>query len=308
MIALRAALCSYVAMRRGFGYKFDHQEQRLTDFVRFMETRHADLITRKLAMEWATQPQGKHATWTLRLTDVRGFARHLQSAEPRTQVPPTGILPRLSRAKPYLYTEKDIAALLGAALQLSPANGLRPWTYHCLFGLLAVSGLRIGEALGLRSEDVDLEQGVLTIRGTKFGKTRLVPVHPSTRRVLAQYACRRDRLLRPSRSPYFLVAERGGKLMPQYVYPVFLSLSRQIGLRGPRDHVGPRLHDFRHRFATETLLRWHRHGGDVDLLLPTLSTYLGHSCVRDTYWYLSACPQLMGHAVRRLEKRWGRPS
>ena len=307
MNVLASALRSYVAMRRGFGYKFHHQEERLTDFVRFMRTRDAAFITRKLALEWATQPQGRHSTWTLRLTDVRGFARYLQSVDPRTEVPPTGMLPGLSRAKPYLYTKQEVRALLEATLALTPTDGLRPWTYHCLFGLLAVSGLRLGEALALRSEDVDLKEGVLTIRATKFGKTRLVPIHPSSLRVLVHYADRRDRLLCPPRSPYFLVAERGGKLLPQYVYRVFLRLSRQIGLRDPQAPVGPRLHDFRHRFAVETLVRWYRHGRNVDLLLPVLSTYMGHSCVRDTYWYLSACPELMGHAVQKLEDSWGRP-
>jgi len=291
-------------MRRGLGYKFQHQERRLTDFVAFMEERGASVITHKFALEWATLPLDRHSSWALRLTDVRCFARHLSSVEPRTEVPPVGIFPALRRAKPYLYTDSEVCGLLAAALALPPTDGLRRWTYHCLFGLLAVTGLRISEALGIQREDVDLEQGILTIRKTKFGKSRLVPLHPTTRNVLLGYATRRDEHLGPRCGPNFFVAERGGRLLLQYVHRVFWKLSRQIGLRDPKDHTGPRLHDFRHRFAVQTLLHWYRSGQDVELRLPALSTYLGHSCVRDTYWYLSACPELMEHAARRLETRW----
>ena len=247
---------------------------------------------------------GRHASWALRLTDVRGFARHLHGLEPRTEIPPTGIIVYRGRTRPYLYTQEEIQTLLEAALALPPVHGLRRWTYHCLFGLLAVTGLRISEALALRREDADLETGILTILDTKFGKSRLVPLHRSTQQVLLNYARRRDAHLVVPRSPYFLVAERGGRLLPQYVYRVFWRLSRQTGLRGASAHSGPRLHDFRHCFAVATLLDWYRSGQSVDTLMPVLSTYLGHSCIRDTYWYLSACPELMDHAARRLEKRW----
>ena len=302
---LRSALRAYVTMRRALGFKFCHQEQRLTSFLSFMEERGATIITNKLALEWAMQPTDRRPTWALRLTDVRGFARHVCSVDARTEVLPVGMVPGPSRAKPYIYTEAEIVKLLAAALELPPTDGLRRWTYYCLLGLLAVTGLRIGEALRLSRDDVNLKEGILNVCGSKFGKSRLVPVHPSTRCILGRYAKRRDAHLSPPRSPYFFVAERGGRLLPQYVYRVFWRLSRQTGLRAPKAHTGPRLHDFRHRFAVETLLVWYRSGQSVELLLPVLSTYLGHTCVRDTYWYLSACPELMQHAARRLEKRWG---
>ena len=305
MSSLRSALEQYVTMRRGLGFKFQQQQKRLTGFVTFMEDRGAAVITSKLAVEWALQPPDRRPSQALRLIDVRGFARHLRSTESRTEVPPAGLVPGPSRAKPYLYTETELRELLTAALALPPADGLRRWTYHGLFGLLAVTGLRISEALALQRDDVDLREGILTIRGTKFGKSRLVPLHPSTQRILMRYAKLRDAHLDPPRSPYFFVAERGGQLLLQYVHRVFWRLSRQIGLRSPSDHTGPRLHDFRHRFAVQTLLAWYRTGQDVEILLPVLSTYLGHTCVRDTYWYLSACPELMGQAARRLEKHWG---
>jgi integrase len=193
---------------------------------------------------------------------------------------------------------------LAAALALPPAKGLRRRTYHHLFGLIAVTGLRLSEATGLQRSDVDLKEGVLTVRQTKFGKSRLLPLHPTTCAALHRYAERRDRHLGSRCSPNFFVTERGCPLVKQYVHPVFLRLSREIGLRRPGDSTGPRVHDLRHTFAVRTLVGWYRKGANVEEKLPALSTYLGHTCVRDTYWYLSACPDLMQEAARRLDRRW----
>ncbi len=167
-----------------------------------------------------------------------------------------------------------------------------------------MTGLRISEALALRRDDVDLNAGILVIRETKFGKSRLVPIHQTTRTSLIRYAQQRDSRISPARSHYFFVAEQGGKLLHQHVNQAFLKLSRQTGLRGPDDRSGPRIHDFRHSFAVRTLLNGYRKGFDIELLLPVLSTYLGHAYVRDTYWYLSECPELMRHAANKLEQRW----
>jgi integrase len=304
MTDLHSALERYLSMRKGLGYKYQHQTRRLADFVTFMERRKATTITTKLAMEWATLPPDRHASWALRLTDVRGFARHVANIDPKTQVPPVGMLPGLKRAKPYVYSDAEIDALLAAALSLPPAEGLRRWTYHYLFGLIAVTGMRLSEAIGLQRGDVDLEAGVLTVRLTKFGKSRLVPLHSTTCAALRNYAERRDAQLASRCGPHFFVAERGGPLLHQYVHRVFWRLSREIGLRRPGDRTGPRVHDLRHRFAIRTLLGWYREGIDVEKKLPALSTYLGHTCVRDTYWYLSACPELMQEAAQRLDRRW----
>ena len=308
MNALRTALREYLTLRRDMGYKFQNEEKRLGKFVTFIEEHHAPTITYKLAIEWATQPADRHATWTLRLTDIRGFARYLQSIGVKAEIPPTEVLPGLTRSKPYIYTDSEIHRLLAAALALPPRDALRRWTYYNLLGLLAVTGLRISEALSLCCDDVDLEGGILTIRSTKFGKSRLVPLHPTTVCSLAKYAKQRDAHVPHPRSPFFFVAELGGRLLLQYVYRVFWRLSRETGLRRPADHTGPRLHDFRHRFAVQTLLSWYRSGQKIEVLLPVLSTYLGHTCIRDTYWYLSACPELMEHAARRLESRRGAAS
>lgn len=306
MNALQRSLEDYVALRRSLGCKFREQERVLNQFVSFMSERRADCITTSLAIEWATLPaHAKPSHWARQLSYVRGFARHLQAEHPDTEVPPTQLIQaRLGRARPYFYSQEEIEQLMAGAKALSSGNGLPGLSYACLFGLLTVTGLRIGEALALTRDDVDLGSGVLTIRGAKFGKSRLVPLHPSTRRMLRRYAQQRDAWIGAPRSPYFLVAKEGGRLWGPTVRVAFYALSRQIGLRGPRDRHGPRLHDFRHRFAVETLLRWYRDGYNVDTHLPTLSTYLGHCSVQNTYWYLSACPELMAAAARRVEKRW----
>jgi len=219
-------------------------------------------------------------------------------------VPPVGMLPGWKRAKPYVYSDREINELLTAALALPPEDGLHRWTYHTLFGLIAATGMRISEAIGLERDDVDLDAGVLTVRLTKFGKSRLVPLHATTCEALRRYADRRDTHLGSRCGSTFFVTKQGSRLLRQYVYRVFWRLSRKIGLRRPGDRTGPRVHDFRHRFAIRTLLGWYREGKNVESQLPVLSTYLGHTCVRDTYWYLSACPELMEEAARRLDRRW----
>ena len=303
MSPLRDTVDRYIRMRRGFGYKLKSEERWLIDLVAFMEGQGTTLITNKLALDWTTRAAGP-ASWLNRLSAVRGFARHLSWAEPRTQIPPWGILRQPQRRAPYIYTEQEIGRLLEALLALPPATHLRRWTYYSLIGLLTVTGLRISEAIKLKRRDVDLEAGVLTIRKTKFGKSRLVPIHPTTVSALADYAHRRD--ARPCRciGEYVVTCEHGGRLYVQNIELVFLRLLRETGLRHRDASLGPRIHDLRHRFAVNTLLRWYQAGEDVERLLPVLSTWLGHIKTRDTYWYLSACPELMEHAANRLEARW----
>lgn len=294
-------------MRRSLGFKLREAGRGLADFVTFMERHRASCITRQLALTWAKEPStAQPAYWARRLSFVRGFARYRSATDPRTQIPPQGMLPyRPKRARPYLYTDDEIRSLLRAALKLPHSGGLRPWTYHCLLGLLSVSGLRLGEACNLELQDVDLEAAVLTIRGAKFGKSRLVPLHPSARSVLAEYIARRERhwAARPV-SSYVFVSNRGNRLDSGEIHRTFYALSRLIGLRGPSDSHGPRLHDLRHRFAVKTLLQWYRSGEDAEQRLPILSAYLGHVHASDTFWYLSAWPELMQEAMLRLERRW----
>ena len=211
---------------------------------------------------------------------------------------------RPQRAQPYFYSENEIQALWKAARSRPSIDPLRPWTYHCLFGLLAVTGLRLGEALNLQTGDMDWAEGILTIRGAKFGKSRLVPLHISTCKILVGYAKRRNERFGARAEGHFLVNKNGNRLDKGEVHRAFYILSRPIGLRGADASRSPRLHDFRHRFAVQTLLRWYRNGEDPERRLPILSTYLGHAHVTDTYWYLTGTPEPLGAAAKRLEKRW----
>ena len=306
MNTLRRAAQEYLAMRRSLGFKLFRVAPRLLDFVTFMEQQHASYITVPLALAWAKRPaDAQPATWAQHLSYVRIFARFRRATDPRTQIPPNELLPfRPKRARPYLYSDREIRDLLRAALKL-PRRGLRPWTFYCLLGLLSVSGLRIGEVQNLQLQDVDLKARVLTIRGAKFGKDRLVPLHPSTCQVLARYIVRRQRRWgKRAVSTYLFLSTFGNRLDGGDIRRTFYTLSRSIGLRGPCDRRGPRLHDMRHRFASRTLLRWYRAGEDPERRLPALSTYLGHAHWSDTYWYLSALPELMREAMSRLERRW----
>jgi len=302
MNKLKKAVRNYINLRRSLGYKMREALPLLMDFVSFLNEHDADHISIPLALEWARQnPNAQPAHWAQRLTNVRCFARYWSATDPRTEIPPWNLLPHPpKRAHLHLYTNDEIRQLLQSARAL---GGLRGQTYCCLFGLLAVTGLRISEAMNLRSDEVDLRQGIVLVTGAKFGKTRLVPLHPSTVKVLASYVRQRDRAFNRD-LPRFFISTRGCRMEIGKVHRTFYKLSRQIGLRGPQASHGPRLHDFRHRFAVETLLEWYRSGNDVERRLPVLSTYLGHVDVRDTYWYLTVCPELMGLAVKRLERHW----
>jgi integrase/recombinase XerD len=315
MNTLRQSVREYLQMRRQLGFKLTEAGIYLPDFVRFMEQHRASYITQALALAWAKQPSHTQpANWARRLSIVRGLARYCSASDPRTQIPADGLLPfKPQRAKPYLYSDSEIKQLLRATLNrpLSKycsdrrACALLPRVYHCLFGLLSVSGLRLGEARNLELQDVDLKAGVLTIRAAKFGRDRLVPLHATTCKVLADYIAGRQRHWagRPV-SSYLFVSSLGHRLDAGQIHRAFYAVSRQTGLRGPYDSHGPRLHDLRHLFASKALWRWHRSGEDPQRRLPLLSAFLGHIHWSDTFWYLSAMPELMHEAMTRLERHW----
>jgi integrase/recombinase XerD len=307
MSTLRQAAEQYLQFRRDLGYKLRETGRRLEDFVAFAEREGASHVTTDLALRWAQQPAGvQPATWASRLRIVRRFALWLNAADRRTEVPPPGLLPgRYLRKRPYIYSDAEIRDLIRAAGQLASAAGLKGRTYATLFGLLAVTGMRVSEVVALDREDVDLDEGILRIRRTKFGKSRLVAVHDSTRQVLAEYARERDRIVRRPAAPAFFLSEGGDRVTACAARFNFAKVSREVGLRAPtagRHGRGPRLHDMRHRFAVCTLLRWYRAGLDVEREIPKLATYLGHVHVNETYWYLEAVPELLELAARRLER------
>jgi integrase len=308
MSKLRQALDDYLALRRSLGYKLERAGRLLADFVGYLETAGADTITIDGALSWATQPSDADSSWwARRLSVVRGFARHLHAIDPIHEVPPAALLPgRKSRATPYLYANSDIIALMAAARGLRSA--LRAATFETLVGLLAVTGLRIGEALRLDRGDVDLEGGILQIRDTKFGKSREVPLHTSTAEALAAYARRRDRLCPRPVAPAFFVSTAGTRLLYCNVHVTWLKLVRRAGLKPRSTSCRPRPHDLRHSFAVRTLLRWYQDGVDVQARVPTLSTYLGHIHPASTYWYLSGAPELLHLVAARLDAEGGGPT
>jgi len=308
MSELREALEEYLALRHSLGFELRLPTRALRNFVTFVEDEGASRITTDLALDWAKQPvQAQPSTWSWRLGMVRRFAVWLSAEDPCTEVPPEGLLPhRYRRKPPYNYSDDEIERLIQAASELPSPRGLRALTYSTLFGLLAVTGMRVSEAVNLDQPDVNLEEGFLSIRRAKFGKSRLVPVHTSTVDALEGYAKARDRIFPAPAAGAVFVSERGTRITDCNARYTFAKLSRQIGLRPPaqgqRHGRGPRLHDMRHRFAVRTLIHWYRAGLDVECEIPKLATYLGHVHVNDTYWYLEAVPELLLLATERLEQ------
>jgi integrase/recombinase XerD len=301
MSTMRQAAEDYVALRRAMGFKLDKPGRLVLQFADHLDRLGTRQLTIDTALAWARQPtHADPSWWAYRLSAVRGFAAYLHPRLPGTQVPPADLFPlRTKRATPYLYSAEDIAALMTAARRLH--TPLVAVTYETLIGLLAVTGLRIGESLNLDRADIDLTAGMLTVVNGKFGKSRQVPLHPTTIERLRFYAGRRDELVPTPRATTFFLSTAGTRLSDCRVESTFRSLVRATGLQPRSARCRPRLHDLRHSFAVNTVLDWYRDGGDVQARMPLLSTYLGHVDPSATYWYLSAAPELMALACARLE-------
>jgi integrase len=301
MNALRSALDDYLVLRRSMGFKLDRAGRLLAQFVAHCEAVGSETLTTQLALSWATLPAGGSQSWYAgRLSVVRGFARYLGFVDPRTEVPPPDLLPNQShRACPYLYSTEEVVALMDAAGKLPSL--LRRATFSTLIGLLYVTGMRIGEALHLDRDDVDLGQQVLVVRNSKFGKSREVPIHPSTARALGAHARQRDELCPRASSPAFFISLAGTRLLYCNVHLCFQRLVREAGLTPRSLTCRPRPHDLRHTFAVSTLIGWYRDGREVEPRMPRLSTFLGHIHPKHTYWYLEAAPELLALAAARLE-------
>jgi len=306
MTDLRAAVEQYLALRRSLGFELREVGTTLKKFVTFAHNEGASFITTDLVLRWTRQPSKiQPATRAARVSMIRRFAVWRSATDPRTEIPPEGLVPcRYVRTPPYIYSDDEIARLLAATRQLPSAKGLRGATYSTFFALLAVSGMRMSEALALDQRDVDLGEGVLTIRRTKFRKSRLVPVHPKTRDALEEYAESRTAVLGGAGRPAFFVSERGTRISQWSTRYTFAKVSSHIGLRAPfkgsRHGHGPRLHDLRHRFAVQTMIDWYRAGVDAEREMPKLAAYLGHTHIHDTYWYIEAVPELLQLAAERL--------
>jgi integrase/recombinase XerD len=299
--SLHRKLEEYLAVRRAMGYKMNRHEKLLGQFAGYLGERVETIVTTENALAWATLPATARPRWhALRLSAVRGFASWLNAADPAHQVPPRRLIPCGSRAVvPYLYSDEEITALTREAGRLS--GRLRSATFQTLIRLLAVTGMRVGEAIRLDTGDYDAEAGTLTVRGTKFGKSRHLPLHPTAVAGLDKYLRLRDELMPVPQAPALLLTARGCRLRYERTWETFRDLAVSAGLKPRSPACRPRLHDLRHSFAVATLLGWQRSGTDVHAMLPKLSAYLGHGDPRHTYAYLSTAPELLALAAGRLQ-------
>jgi integrase/recombinase XerD len=306
MSGLQQRVDEYLAIRRSLGYKLVDHGSALFEFVGWLDSRGAAVITAELALAWAqSRPTSSPVRMRQRLTMARRFAEYVHAIDPRTEVPAKDLLPAAQqRRAPYIYSAAEILELMAAARRLSPP--LRAATYETFIGLLACTGLRFGEAAGLDRSDVDIASGSLLVRFGKYGRSRHVPLHRTTVAALTTYAARRDQLCPEPTSPAFFVTTRGGRLTDSSVWTVFARLRHQTGLDAPDRSHRARIHDLRHTFVVRTMLNWYRNGADVQARLPLLSTYLGHVNPKATYWYQEAAPELLALAARRLEVGSGR--
>jgi len=293
----------YLCLRRSLGHDLADAARLLPRFVSYLDAVDASAITVDVALAWVQRPDAEPASsvWSRRMTVVRGFARHMSGIDPATEVPPLGLVTFRQRWRPpFIYSSADLDALLTEVPRLIPTP-LRAATFQTMIGLLAATGMRVGEVIALERSDVDWADGVLIVRNSKFNKSREVPLHPSTVDALASYAATRERWMSRPQSPTFFVSMRGTAVIYTVFGTTFRALLVASGV-GAQSAVVPRIHDVRHSFAVHTLIRWYQEGADVGALLPRLSTYLGHVTPAYTYWYLSAAPELLAFAAARLEQ------
>jgi integrase len=295
-------LSDYLAMRRRLGFKLERSGALMAQLVDYLDSIDATVITIDAALAWATLPEAAATSWCAnRLGAARLFAKYMINIDPATQVPPKDLLGSPHpRATPFIYSPHDIAALMDAVSKTTSV-GLIAATYRTLIGLLAVTGMRVGEAINLDRDEVDLAEQVLVVRHGKFGKSRELPLHPSTVTALTHYAALRDRRRPPTPTQAWFVSSNRSRLIYKNVHQRFHRLTQIAGLVPRSATCRPRIHDLRHTFAVNTLLGWYRAGVDVQARLPLLSTYLGHADPGATYWYLTATPELMQVAAQRLD-------
>ena len=294
----------YLTMRRRLGYKLQREWSLLPEFADYVAREGSAVITSRLALAWATKVSGSRRWKAGRLSMVRRLASYVRTLDPKTEIPSAELLPyrHVRSGNAYLYSDEDVLALMGAARRLT--GTLRPHTYATLLGLLATTGMRLGEAIALDRADFNESEALLVVRHAKFAKSREVVLHPTTVDALRAYARVRDRTVPRVRGPSFFVSQRGTRLLNQNFQVAFLLLVRDAGLQDRRPRR-PRIHDLRHSFAVRTLIDWYREGVDVEARLPRLSTYLGHVNPSTTYYYLSAAAELVGLAAGRLERALG---
>ena len=309
-ITMETHAVNYLNERRRLGFGLRNPGYAVISFARYIDALNSqEPLTVEIMADWARQDKGntgKPSTWARRLKNLRSFCRYLQQFEPRTEVPDDSIFGRIDqRLAPHIYSEQEIIDLLAAARHLGPSPGLRGVIYETLFGLIASTGLRVSEAVHLLDTDVDLKCGMLTIRQTKFAKSRHVPLHPSTLDALRDYRSQRNSHIEVSDETPFFVGTHGQLLghglSLRQVHRVFIGLRDHLGWINRGAHDGPRIHDLRHTFVVRRVMLWHAQGMDVDPQMLALSTYVGHAMITNTYWYLTGVPELMAVAAAKFE-------
>jgi integrase len=302
MSALAERAEEYLRLRRALGHELADAARLLPRFVAYLDAIGVITITVDAALAWAQQPDAGPDSnlQARRMTVARGFARHMAGIDPRTQVPPLGLVAyRKHWRAPFIYSATDVMVLMAEAARTIPAP-LRAATYQTLIGLLAVTGMRVGEALRLERSDIDCVEGTITVRATKFGKSRQLPLASSTMEALASYAEQRDRFQPRPKTSTFFVSTAGTAVIYSHFGEAFRRLVQATGV-GEGSPARPCIHGLRHSFAVHTLLSWYQAGDDVNAKLPRLCTYLGHRGPVSTYWYLSAVPELLALAAGLLE-------
>jgi integrase/recombinase XerD len=305
MSNLRQELDRYLTIRRSLGYDLGTAERMLKRFITFAEAEGTEHVSADLFLRWqAAFGNANRQTWAAHFVVVRRFAEWLHGFDSLHEIIPRGLIPcRTMRPRPYIYSDAEIARIIDTAAKLPSTYGLRASTMSTLFGLIAVTGLRINEALALNTDDVDIELGTLTIQRGKLGKARLVPLETSVVERLTMYITERDRVLGKAQQALF-VNESGKRVSDCSARYNFAVVSQHIGLRASeqfgRHGRGPRIHDLRHSFAARTIINWYRVDKDAGREMIKLSTYLGHSDPDNTYWYLEAVPELLELAAKRV--------
>jgi len=304
---MQTRVCNYLAERRRLGFELIPCGRLLMSFARSIDAQEqGGPLTVEIMAQWAKQDKwqrGDRATWARRLKQLRPFTRYLRQFEPRTEVPNESVFgPLQERKTPHIYSEQEIVDLLAAARDLRPPDGLRPATYETLFGLIAAAGLRVSEAVHLLGADVDLKHGLLTVRKTKFAKSRQLPLHPSTVEALRRYRSKRSHPVAVTAEKPFFVSSKGQGLSLRQVARIFAALRQQLRWVNRGGHEQPRIQDLRHTFAVRRVTLWQANGVEIDQAMLALSTYMGHAKISNTYWYLTAVPELMAAAAGQFEQ------
>ncbi len=304
--SLKNQIKNYLDLRRGFGFKLKKDERLLYNFYDFLTRKKSAFITTALALEFACQnPSVSHDQWAKRLGIIRIFSKYMKAIDLRTEIPPRSLLPlKHKRPPPFIFSDENIKDMLRTCADLEYKHDIDRYSYYTVFGLIAVTGMRLGEALGLENDSVDLNEGILTVRNSKFNKSRCLPIHPTTVRVLREYRMLRDQHLKNEPISFFV--DRNGNSLKEYgIRKIFHQILEKLGSKIQAKRKSPRIMDLRHSFAVKVLARWYQQGLDVDLHIPLLSTYMGHVLPSLTYWYLTGTPQLLKLALFRLENYKG---